>query len=98
MKYLFAIACILGLSSAEEQVTWDGTLKSSHFWDCNGGACDAKTLQPWDQNKYRYAGTYAPIDPINYGGPAYGEKMWMTGASSDTLSHLMGADDGCCGT
>lgn len=31
------------------------TLKATHFWDCSGGACDSRTLQPWDQNKYRYA-------------------------------------------
>lgn len=78
-------------------VVFADTLRSSHFWDCNGGACDARTLQPWDQNKYRYAGTYAPINPQLHGGPLYGEKLWMTGAASDTLSKLLGANDGCCG-
>lgn len=97
MKYLLVLGLMVGVLSSHESVM-DGTLKSSHFWDCNGGACDAKTLQPWDQSKYRYAGTYAPVDPVNYGGPLYGEKMWMTGAASDALSSLLGPDDGCCGS
>ena len=69
MKYLLIFAICTFLVSG---FLADGTLKSSHFWDCNGGACDAKTLQPWDQNKYRYAGLYAPLDPVNYGGAKYG--------------------------
>lgn len=72
MKYLFALLILASLTISHPHNLSDGTLKSSHFWDCNGGACDAKTLQPWDQNKYRYAGSYAPIDPINFGGPLYG--------------------------
>ena len=97
MKYLFVFVCLLLSLLCQAENVSDGTLKSSHFWDCNGGACDAKTLQPWDQNKYRYAGTYAPLDPINYGGPIYGEKLWMTGAASDALSNMLGPNDGCCG-
>lgn len=94
MKYLLLYAvCIYTATS----LLGDGTLKSSHFWDCNGGACDAKTLQPWDPAKYRYAGMYAPLDPVNHGGAKYGEKLWMTGAASDTLSAMLGPNDGCCG-
>mmetsp|Transcript_1536 Transcript_1536/g.4439 ORF Transcript_1536/g.4439 Transcript_1536/m.4439 type:complete len:463 (+) Transcript_1536:107-1495(+) len=75
-----------------------GTLKATHFWDCSGAACDADTLEPWDESRYRYSAFYAPLDPKDFpGGPVYGEKMWMTGAASDVLSGLMGADDGCCG-
>ena len=72
--------------------------KGTHFWDCNGGACDSTTLQPWDQNKYRYAPEYAPMDPNDYGGPsAEGENLWMTGAANDYLSSYLNGDDGCCG-
>lgn len=35
------------------QVFWAlvkaGNLTATHFWDCSGGACDSKTLQPWNQ-------------------------------------------------
>jgi len=61
-------------------------LKSSHYWDCNGDGCDAGVLQPWNPRKYSAAYQYAPVDPVEYGGALYGEKMWMTGAASDTLS------------
>ena len=76
---------------------WSGTLASSHFWDCNGGGCDAGTLQPWNDAKYLYAPQYAPMDPAKHGGAKYGEKLWMTGAASDTLSHMLGPDAGNCG-
>ena len=77
--------------------SWKAPLKATHFWDCNGGACDATVLQPWIESKYSYAAQYAPMDPADHGGAAYGEHMWLTGAASDTLSSLMGTDDGCCG-
>jgi len=76
---------------------WLPDLAGTHFWDCNGGACDATVLQPWDESEYSYAPQYAPQDPEDYGGAVYGEKMWMTGAASDALSDLLGNDDGCCG-
>ena len=76
---------------------WTGQLQSSHFWDCNGGGCDAGTLNPWNDRKYLYAPQYAPIDPSKHGGAQYGEQLWMTGAASDTLSHMLGGDDGSCG-
>ena len=74
------------------------TGKATHFWDCNGAACDSRTLQPFVPRNYRYSAQYAPLDPGDYGGSAYGERLWMTGAASDSLSTLLGADDGCCGT
>ena len=58
----------------------DPPLKATHFWDCSGGGCDAATLQPWNEDVYRYAPLYAPLDPSKYGGSMYGERMWMTGA------------------
>lgn len=78
-----------------------GTAAGSHFWDCNGGACDGTTLSPWDESKFVYAPQYAPVDPSGYpGGAAYGERLWATAAMSDALSDLMGADetDPHCGT
>lgn len=97
ISFLSLIFFLLTSSVILDEIVWDGILKSSHFWDCNGGACDSTTLQPWDPNKYRYAGAYAPIDPAAHGGAWYGQKLWMTGAASDALSSLMGPNDGCCG-
>lgn len=57
----------------------------THYWDCNGQGCDARTLQPFDMNKYVSPPGYGPQDPEEYGGAKYGEKMWLTGAFSDTL-------------
>ena len=87
------------VSELPVQARWltDPPLKATHFWDCSGAACDATTLQPWDPTKYRYSPMYAPLNPENYGGAKYGEKMWMTGAANDHLSDLMGADAPCCG-
>lgn len=72
-------------------------LPATHFWDCNGAACDATRLQPWNQYEYKYAPQYAPLDPSKYGGAAYGEKLWMTGAASDALAAMLGPDSDCCG-
>jgi len=69
----------------------------THYWDCNGQGCDASTLRPWDVSNYYSPPGYGPQDPLDFGGPRYGEKMWLTGAASDALSAIMGADDGCCG-
>ena len=72
------------------------TLSASHFWDCNGGACDAPTLDPWIEYIYSYAPHYAPQLPPN-GIGEHGESLWLTGAASDALSTLLGASDPCCG-
>ena len=69
---------------------------ATHFWDCNGGSCDSRTLQPWNIDNYRYSVNYAPLDPNGFGGSRYGEKIWMTGAASDGLTKLLGKDDSCC--
>lgn len=37
------------------------------------------------------------MNPNDFGGAVYGEKMWMVGAASDSLSADLGPDDGCCG-
>lgn len=73
-------------------------VQGTHYWDCNGAGCDSRTLQPWDQDKYKYASMYAPLNPANHGGTVYGEQMWLTGATSDALSAILGSDDGCCGS
>jgi len=73
-------------------------MKMTHYWDCSGQGCDATVLQPWDKTKYVAPPGYGPQDPLDFGGPSYGEKMWLTGAASDTLSELLGPDDGCCGS
>eukprot|EP00746_Dinoflagellata_sp_MGD_P000656 gnl/MRDRNA2_/MRDRNA2_101176_c0_seq1.p1 gnl/MRDRNA2_/MRDRNA2_101176_c0~~gnl/MRDRNA2_/MRDRNA2_101176_c0_seq1.p1 ORF type:complete len:333 (+),score=52.40 gnl/MRDRNA2_/MRDRNA2_101176_c0_seq1:52-1050(+) len=72
-------------------------LGATHFWDCNGAACDATELQPWEPSLYRYAAHYAPVNASEFGGSVYGEVMWLTGAASDALSTTLGGDDGCCG-
>lgn len=84
---LFVVGALGALGST-------GTLNATHFWDCSGGACDSTTLQPWNQQLYRYAPEYAPMVPTN---PLYGESIWMTGAFNLGLSRLMDGDDGCCG-
>lgn len=76
---------------------WQGTLQSSHYWDCNGQSCDAGTLQPWNEAEYSASPMYAPTDPSQHGGAVYGETLWMTGAANDQLAQMMGPDDGCCG-
>lgn len=78
---------------------WEqGAIKLTHFWDCNGMACDAPTLQPWDLSKYVASPGYSPQNPAHHGGAVYGEKMWLVGAASDSLSELLGEHDPCCGT
>jgi len=72
-------------------------MRMTHYWDCAGQGCDASMLQPWDRKRYVSPSGYAPQDPGDFGGAAYGERMWLTGAASDALSALMGDDDGCCG-
>lgn len=72
-------------------------LSGTHFWDCNGGSCDAPVLQPWETKQYKYSPHYAPVDPMKHGGPAYGEKIWMTGAASFSISQELGPDTDCCG-
>ena len=80
-------------------VVSSATATATHFWDCSGGACDSRTLQPFDTSKYIYPPQYAPISPSHFiDGAQYGEKIWMTGAASDFLTNLLGQDDGCCGT
>jgi len=87
-----------GGGSSGGQVSWDGSgMRMTHYWDCSGQGCDASTLQPWRLEKYITPAGYGPQDPADFGGPMYGEKMWLTGAASDALSAIMGPDDGCCG-
>jgi len=78
--------------------SWEQGVKLTHFWDCNGMACDAPTLQPWDLNKYVASPGYSPQNPDNHGGAVYGEKMWLVGAASDSMSALLGEHDPCCGS
>jgi len=82
-------------SDAQE---WEQGVKLTHFWDCNGMACDAPTLQPWDLSKYVASPGYSPQNPDNHGGAVYGEKMWLVGAASDSMSDLLGEHDPCCGS
>jgi len=69
-------------------------LTLTHYWDCSGQSCDAPTLQPWDYSKYRAAKGYQPQDPNDFGGPIYGEKLWVTGA---VMNIDLGPSDSCCG-
>ena len=54
--------------------------------------CDSTTLDPWAPSLYSYSPFYAPQDPALHGGAVYGERLWMTGAASDGLAALLGAD------
>jgi len=73
---------------------WRTGLNASHFWDCNGAGCDATTLQPYSAEKFLYASQYGPADPNDFGGPVYNESLWLTGAASDTLAHMLASDQG----
>jgi len=73
---------------------WENGLSLTHYWDCSGQSCDAPTLQPWDYSKYRAAKGYQPQDPNDFGGPIYGEKLWVTGA---VMNIDLGPSDSCCG-
>jgi hypothetical protein len=81
---------------------WYGNhLHLTHFWDCSGMGCDSSLLK-WVsaihfQEHYVAAPGYAPQDPELHGGSVYGEKIWLTGAASDTLAELLGESDACCG-
>lgn len=77
---------------------WRKKLVSAHYWDCSGHSCDATHLQPWDANRFVTPPEYAPMDPENYGGSKYGEKIWMMGATSDAVSQLLGPDANNCGS
>ena len=76
---------------------WSTGLRATHFWDCNGAGCDAATLHPWNEALYSYSPFYAPQDPDEHGGAAYGESLWLTGAASPGLAALLGSDAACCG-
>jgi len=77
---------------------WRGGLKSTHYWDCSGQGCDAGALKPWDKSKYVSPPEYAPMDPDKFGGSVYGEKIWMTGATSDAVGAILGPDANNCGS
>lgn len=85
-------------SSTSGPALWKVGLTSGHYWDCMGQSCDATHLQPWDISKYVAPPEYAPMDPENYGGSEYGERLWMTGAVSDSLSSWLGPDANNCGS
>ncbi|EOD14032.1 hypothetical protein EMIHUDRAFT_211957 [Emiliania huxleyi CCMP1516] len=73
-------------------------MAATHYWDCNGQGCDATTLQPWKEGAaYVSPPGYGPQDPADHGGAAYGERMWLLGAASDSLAAMLGDDDPCCG-
>lgn len=88
-----------------QSFTWDGTLKTTHYWDCNGQDCDSKTVPAieetpgnwvWQSQLFSASPLYAPLDPNDYGGPSvYGEKFWATGAANDDLAELLGPDVAC---
>jgi len=78
-------------------MAWQGGLRATHFWDCNGAGCDAATLQPWEPRRYVYSPRYAPLDPSTLGGAQYGESLWLTAAASRGLAALLAADAPCCG-
>jgi len=69
---------------------WIKGMLGTHFWDCEAGDCDSSILRPFTKNKAVMPPTNAPADPAEHGGSVYGEKLWMTGAMSDSLSRFMG--------
>ena len=69
---------------------WNKGLNVTYYYDCSGQTCDAPLLQPWDQSKFIAGPGYKILDPKDYGGSIYGEKMWIYGAASDGLANLLG--------
>eukprot|EP00416_Gambierdiscus_australes_P040964 CAMPEP_0171108772 /NCGR_PEP_ID=MMETSP0766_2-20121228/69566_1 /TAXON_ID=439317 /ORGANISM="Gambierdiscus australes, Strain CAWD 149" /LENGTH=350 /DNA_ID=CAMNT_0011570367 /DNA_START=22 /DNA_END=1074 /DNA_ORIENTATION=+ len=84
--------------TSHSRASWQGGLSGGRFWDCNGAACDATVLQPFEARRFVYASQYAPTDPADFGGPSsHGERLWLTGRVSDAVSALLGPDSDCCG-
>ena len=75
---------------------WVEGLTATHFWDCNGAACDATTLSPYRASLYSFAPQYAPSKPP-VGANPYNESLWLVGAMSDPLSLVLGSGDAGCG-
>jgi hypothetical protein len=69
---------------------WKSGLSVTHYYDCGGQSCDAPLLQPWDKTKFIAGPGYTVLDPNDFGGAKYGEKMWIYGAASDILAKEMG--------
>mmetsp|Transcript_12227 Transcript_12227/g.27702 ORF Transcript_12227/g.27702 Transcript_12227/m.27702 type:complete len:618 (+) Transcript_12227:119-1972(+) len=83
---------------SSRKVHWDGSnLTLSHYWNCDGQSCDAMTLKPWNASLYVAPAGYGPLNPNDFGGASYGEKLWLTGSASDALSAMLGNDTDCCG-
>ena len=71
-------------------IDWKSGLRCTHYYDCGGQACDAKLLQPFDLSKFIAGPGYTVLDPNDFGGPVYGEKMWIYGAASDSFAEILG--------
>ena len=70
---------------------WIDGLALTHYYDCGGQSCDASFLQwPEEASKFVAGPGYTILDPNDFGGSLYGEKMWIYGAASDTLAEQMG--------
>jgi len=79
------------------EIAWNSGLQGTTFWDCNGAGCDAVLIKPtFVQKLFIYAAPYAPSNPR--ATSMYGERLWLTGAASDTLAEMMGPDAACCGS
>jgi len=91
---------MMGPGKNHEDMTkgWKGGMKATHYWDCSGNGCDGGALKPWDESKYVAPPEYAPMDPNEFGGSRYGEKLWMTGAANDMVSEALGPDANNCGS
>jgi len=115
VKFSTVARCFSGTweaSSTKSQSCADATypiqIEPQHhtYWDCKGQTCDQPLLD--SSGTCTSAGVcaqwflpkeYAPQDPMDHGGPAYGENLWMVGKFSDDLSTRLGhtSDDPSCG-
>jgi len=77
-------------TSPKDKGNWKTGLSVTHYYDCGGQSCDAPLLQPWDKTKFIAGPGYTVLDPNDFGGAKYGEKMWIYGAASDILAKEMG--------
>ena len=71
-------------------IDWKSGLSVTHYYDCGGQSCDSSFMKNYDDSKFIAGKGYTVLDPKDFGGSVYGEKMWIYGAASDELAEQMG--------
>ena len=93
MLLLCIIILLSLLNNTQEgfsEAPWQQGLSVTHYYDCGGQSCDAPLLQPFKNVNFVAPEGYNVLDPNDFGGPLYGEAMWIYGAASDKLANILG--------